>query len=117
MSGSAVKRAPPRPGGAALQMDVLELGSFLEAAALAPGRLKEALEDMCSRALRPEKEAGGAAAGSLPADEPRVREYARFRTALAAGGGSAGSAAAALIPDSVSETSTSGSAAADGAQW
>ncbi len=71
-----------------------------------------------SRALRPEREAAAASpAGATAADAARTRECLRFRAALVAGGGAAGDAAAAAIPDAVNECVGGNGLSGDGAVW
>lgn len=105
-------RAPPRAGGAALQLEILALSTLLDSSGLSDGRLRAGVEDMMQRAVRPEREASAAAASVTPADEPRLREYARIRAYLSAGGGDAGAAAAAMIPSARGPAS-----GPDGAVW
>lgn len=75
-------RRGQRPGGAALQLDVLALGSVVDKQ-FSDGRLKGAVDSMMSNALRPDAEV----AASIPpsTSEPRIIEQSRIRLALAKG--------------------------------
>jgi hypothetical protein len=76
-------RAPARPGGAALQMDVLELSAGMEALRVQDGRLKAALDDMQTRAVRPDLE--NAALKVTNAADKQASDYCAFRRAIVTG--------------------------------
>jgi hypothetical protein len=76
-------RKGQRPGGAALQVDVIALSSAMDAIPVNEGRLKTALDGMMHCAVRPDAEI--AAAAPAPTAEPRMRENSRIRLALVTG--------------------------------